>query len=64
MTHSLFWSREFSGDDVLFVVGRNVKTRTAATQMIEVREMKRTSKGPLLRSFPNLHLKSFSQSQA
>ena len=44
VTHSLFLPREFSGDNVLFVVGSNMKTKTAATEMIEVRQIKETWK--------------------
>ena len=46
MTHSSFLSREFSGDDVLFV-GSHWKTQNAATKMITVRKIKRACKVPL-----------------
>ena len=69
MTHSSFWSREFSGDDVLFVVGSALKTAKAADKMKMVTMMKRPCKMTLrLRGLSHsqvhshLHLQSFSQS--
>ena len=69
MTHSSFWSREFSGHDVLFVVGSTLKTAKAADKMKMVTMMKRPCKMTLrLRGLSHsqvhshLHLQSFSQS--
>ena len=40
MTHSSFWSREFSGDDVFFVVGSASKTLKAANKIKMVIKMR------------------------
>lgn len=40
MAHSSFMSREFSGNDVLFVVGRNLKTLKAAIKVMKVNKIK------------------------